>query len=48
MNSGTCTLHSYNESTSDEAEPGMGISLNERLVADPSMLMPDSEDDEYE
>jgi len=39
MNSGTATLHSYNESGSDEAEPGMGISLNERLAEDPTMLI---------
>lgn len=38
MNSGTATLHSYNESRFDEAEPRMGISVNERLAEDPALL----------
>jgi DDB1- and CUL4-associated factor 11 len=32
MSCGTCTLHSYNDSTDDEAEPKMGRSVNEKLV----------------
>jgi DDB1- and CUL4-associated factor 11 len=33
LNAGTATLHSFNENEIDEAEPEMGISVNEKLVA---------------
>ncbi len=33
MNGGTATIHSFNESDSDEAEPQMGISVDDRLRA---------------
>ena len=32
MHSGTATLHSYNEGDFDEAEPKMGLSVDEKLV----------------
>ncbi|KAL2023523.1 hypothetical protein VTK56DRAFT_2131 [Thermocarpiscus australiensis] len=31
MDGGTASIHSYNEGESDEGEPGMGISVNEKL-----------------
>jgi WD repeat-containing protein 23 len=36
MSSGTCTVHSWNDGAEDdEAEPKMGLRVNQRLVADP-------------
>ncbi|KAK4453514.1 WD40-repeat-containing domain protein [Podospora aff. communis PSN243] len=32
LNAGTATLHSFNENEIDEAEPEMGISVNEKLI----------------
>ncbi|KAK1758425.1 WD repeat domain-containing protein [Echria macrotheca] len=32
LNCGTATLHSYNENDSDDAEPEMGVLVNEKLV----------------
>jgi WD repeat-containing protein 23 len=32
LNAGTATLHSFNENEVDEAEPEMGISVNEKLM----------------
>lgn len=38
MNNGTVTVHSYNESDSDEGDPKMGISVDEKMVADPDII----------
>ncbi|KAK3500750.1 WD40-repeat-containing domain protein [Neurospora crassa] len=38
MNAGTATLHSYNENDSDEAEPGMGLSVNEKIQPDEGLF----------
>jgi len=32
LNAGTATLHAFNENEMDEAEPEMGLSVNEKLV----------------
>ncbi|KAL1875150.1 hypothetical protein VTK73DRAFT_10287 [Phialemonium thermophilum] len=37
MSDGTASVHSYNESNTDEGEPKMGVSFNDRLVEDPSI-----------
>ncbi len=38
MARGTCTVHSWNDGASeDEAEPRMGMSVNERLEEGPSL-----------
>ncbi|KAK3394091.1 WD40-repeat-containing domain protein [Podospora didyma] len=34
MGAGTATLHSFNENDVDESDAGMGVSLNEKLVAE--------------
>lgn len=33
---GTCSIHSYNEAPTDEAEPKMGLRVNDVLAQDPS------------
>ena len=38
MTWGTCTLHSFNYSKDDEAEPKMGRSVNEKLTTDLNFL----------
>ena len=38
MNAGTATLHSYNENDVDEAEPGMGSSVNEKIQPDEGLF----------
>ncbi|KAJ4416195.1 hypothetical protein N0V85_002381 [Neurospora sp. IMI 360204] len=38
MNAGTATLHSYNENDVDEAEPGMGLSVNEKVQPDEGLF----------
>lgn len=44
MDGGTASLHSYNEGGSDEAEPAMGIPVNEKLEAyvEPQFQMRDA------
>ncbi|KAJ9155652.1 WD repeat domain-containing protein [Pleurostoma richardsiae] len=37
MNFGTCTVHSYNEGPEDEAEPKMGLRVNDQLAYDPAL-----------
>jgi WD repeat-containing protein 23 len=38
MTSGTCTVHSWNDGgEKDEAEPKMGLRVNQKLDADPSL-----------
>jgi WD repeat-containing protein 23 len=38
MSTGTCTVHSWNDGAEDdEAEPKMGLRVDERLVADPDL-----------
>jgi WD repeat-containing protein 23 len=44
MSTGTCTVHSWNDGAEDdEAEPKMGLRVDERLVADPELYR-DSEE----
>jgi WD repeat-containing protein 23 len=44
MSTGTCTVHSWNDGAEDdEAEPKMGLRVDERLVADPDLYR-DSEE----
>jgi WD repeat-containing protein 23 len=38
MSTGTCTLHSWNDGAEeDEAEPKMGLRVNQKLEIDPSL-----------
>lgn len=37
MDGGAATVHSYNESMSDEGVPPMGISVNEKMEEDPDI-----------
>jgi WD repeat-containing protein 23 len=37
MSTGTCTVHSWNDGAEeDEAEPKMGLRVNQKLETDPS------------
>jgi WD repeat-containing protein 23 len=38
MSTGTCTVHSWNDGAEeDEAEPKMGLRVNQKLEVDPSL-----------
>ena len=38
MSTGTCTLHSWNDGAEeDEAEPKMGLRVNQKLEQDPAL-----------
>ena len=38
MSTGTCTIHSWNDGAEeDEAEPKMGLRVNQKLEVDPSL-----------
>lgn len=39
MSTGTCTVHSWNDGAEeDEAEPKMGLRVNQKLEHDPSLF----------
>ncbi|KAF8848792.1 WD40 repeat-like protein [Acephala macrosclerotiorum] len=41
MSTGTCTVHSWNDGAEDdEAEPGMGLRVDQKLNIDPEFYMP--------
>ena len=43
MNKGTCTVHSWNDGAEDdEAEPKMGLRVNEKLEVDPEFYESDT------
>jgi DDB1- and CUL4-associated factor 11 len=45
MSTGTCTVHSWNDGAEeDEAEPKMGLRVNQKLEVDPALYAsPESE-----
>ena len=41
MSTGTCTVHSWNDGAEeDEAEPKMGLRVNQKLEVDPALYAP--------
>lgn len=44
MSTGTCTAHSWNDGAEeDEAEPKMGLRVNQKLQVDPALYAVDPE-----
>lgn len=44
MSTGTCTAHSWNDGAEeDEAEPKMGLRVNQKLQVDPALYAADPE-----
>jgi WD repeat-containing protein 23 len=44
MSTGTCTVHSWNDGAEeDEAEPKMGLRVNQKLEVDPALYAADLE-----
>lgn len=42
MNFGTVTVHSYNDAPEDEAEPKMGLMVNDQLASENLSFQPTS------
>lgn len=42
MARGTCSIHSFNESSEDEGDPQMGRSVDEMLQPDPEVFFKSS------
>lgn len=48
MSTGTCTVHSWNDGAEeDEAEPKMGLRVNQKLEVDPSLYGPTESERRY-